>query len=280
MLLAQACLHAVAIVQIEPVRSAAGALQCLGGWPSLAPRQTFSNDEADGCALECSTLGASGCLWFALTRVATGGYFCLIYSSTRTVETEDCQHNSTALLFDDEFEVWERTEYASSEGDGQSAVACHCVCVSIAATGDAGCDEENGALSGCYAHAGAFNGHPHYEEMADGLFPGKSGGGEPTWLYYYSGSGGAGWLLDSDPAPGHFNARWASAASTALPLGESMWEVQVWHRRVQTSSLRTRVRLLLTSPRLTVDSAPGIGGGDSSTSLPAARTPATRRTSR
>ena len=99
------------------------------------------------------------------------------------------------------------------EDDG-GPPACACVCVSAATTGDAACDEANGAIAGCYASAGPFNGAPHYEQRTGG----GSGGEQAAWLYRAHG-----WMLDSDPAPGHFNARYPSSR---LPLGRAIWEAQ------------------------------------------------------
>eukprot|EP00966_Prymnesium_polylepis_P075798 1757464-Prymnesium_polylepis.1 len=256
-------------VSIEPLRasigaSSAGPMQCLRN-PVLPMSSTFTSSEEEGCALRCGTLGEAGCLWFALTRTSTGGFFCFMYASTRTgaraqtrqtlggprdarhgahraarnaracrveltacplslarplsprraAPTVDCPHNETELLADADYEVWERLNDDHGMEDDGGPPACACVCVSAATTGDAACDEANGAIAGCYAHAGPFNGAPHYEQRTGG----GGGGGEPAaWLYRAHG-----WLLDSDPAPGHFNARYPSSH---LPLGPAIWYAQ------------------------------------------------------
>ncbi|KAL1504076.1 hypothetical protein AB1Y20_010486 [Prymnesium parvum] len=200
-----------ALVLITPLRSD-GALQCLPQ-PVTPVASTYASAQHDGCALECDKLGAGSCVWFAQTRTAEG-YECLVYASQRNALTVPCSHNQTALVFDTDYVVWERTPLIVSNSSAAPA-ACPCVCASVTRVGEPACDEAHGTLNGCYAHKGSFNEHPLYEQQ----------GPEPAWLYFSSDADFTGWLLDSHPAPGHFDARRATPPSGSAPLGTVTWDV-------------------------------------------------------
>jgi hypothetical protein len=128
-----------------------GKVQCLTTLPDWS--LTFPAAVVEECPQRCAELGPIGCVWLAITRSADGGFMCFVHDDAMVEPLQDCEHDESSLAVDADFEVWERSETSLPSNATAGLGGCDCVCVTIAPGGNE-CDEQNGALEGCYVHAG------------------------------------------------------------------------------------------------------------------------------